>query len=227
MPEFIGAPPNCRPECVANSECPPLLACINRKCQNPCVQVCGINAECRVISHSAICICPVGYTGDASIQCVKETAAFEAISPCTPSPCGPNAECREQPGAGACVCMTGYFGNPYEGCHPECIVNSDCPSNRACVRNKCIDPCPGTCATNADCQVVNHSPQCSCHPGYTGDPFNQCRLQRKYNNYYFLYIFKISNDVRLSSLFVFSTRKCSFKSLPTLALWSEQSVPNI
>lgn len=179
MPEYIGAPPNCRPECVANSECAPQLACINRKCQNPCERACGTNAECRVVSHSPICICPEGYRGDASVQCSPVSMVPEVVSPCTPSPCGTNAECREQLGAGACICIAGYFGNPYEGCHPECLVNSDCPSNKACTRNKCIDPCPGTCAVNADCQVVNHSPLCTCRQGYVGDPFTQCHLKRK------------------------------------------------
>lgn len=180
MPEFIGSPPSCRPECVTNSECAPQMACINRKCQNPCLQACGLSAECRVVSHTPICLCPEGFTGDASVQCIQNLIYSESTSPCTPSPCGANAECREQSGAGACVCIRGYFGNPYVSCHPECLVNSDCPSNKACTRNKCIDPCPGTCAANADCQVVYHFPQCTCRQGYTGDPFSQCTVARKF-----------------------------------------------
>lgn len=180
MPDFIGSPPNCRPECVSNNECSQQLACINKKCQNPCIQACGSNAECRVVSHTAACVCPEGYTGDAAIQCtLNALAPIETLSPCSPSPCGSNAECRENTGAGACVCISGYFGDPYEGCRPECIVNSDCPSNRACTRNKCTDPCPGTCAINADCQVVNHSPLCTCRPMYTGDPFRYCTIKGK------------------------------------------------
>lgn len=98
----------------------------------------------------------------------------EIRTPCTPSPCGANAQCREQNGAGACSCLPEYIGNPYEGCRPECVLNSDCPSNRACIRNKCQDPCPGTCGQNADCQVVNHLPSCTCISGFTGDPFRYC-----------------------------------------------------
>lgn len=98
----------------------------------------------------------------------------EHISPCIPSPCGANAVCREQNNAGSCVCLPEYYGNPYENCRPECVVNPDCPSNKACVRNKCVDPCPGTCGLNAECQVVTHVPQCSCWPSYTGDPFRHC-----------------------------------------------------
>lgn len=95
-------------------------------------------------------------------------------TPCSPSPCGLNALCKERNNAGACVCIENYIGNPYEGCRPECTVNSDCPSNKGCVNNKCEDPCPGSCGTNAECQVVNHVPLCTCYSGYTGDPFRYC-----------------------------------------------------
>lgn len=106
----------------------------------------------------------------------------ELKNPCQPSPCGINAVCKERNGAGSCVCLPDYTGNPYEACRPECIVNSDCPANKACIRSKCQDPCPGTCGQFANCQVISHLPTCTCIDGYTGDPFNYCRIlpqQRK------------------------------------------------
>jgi len=60
------------------------------------------------------------------------------------------------------------------------MVSSECPQDKACVRKKCIDPCPGTCGSNGRCQVVNHNPICSCPPGYNGDPFIRCFKERKY-----------------------------------------------
>ena len=173
---FIGAPPNCRPECVSNSECVSHLACINQKCRDPCPGTCGSNAQCRVVSHSPTCVCLPGYYGDPFSQCLIQQAApiEEHLNPCEPSPCGANAVCREQNGAGSCTCLPEYIGNPYEGCRPECVLNTDCPSNKACMRNKCRDPCPGTCGQNADCQVVNHLPSCTCRVGYTGNPFQYC-----------------------------------------------------
>ena len=60
-------------------------------------------------------------------------------------------------------------------CRPECLLGSDCPSNQACVNQRCVDPCPGTCASNSDCRVVNHSPVCSCAAGFTGNAFSDCR----------------------------------------------------
>lgn len=175
LPDFTGSPPNCRPECVTSSECASHLACINQKCKDPCPGLCGANAECRVISHTPTCLCSVGYTGDPFTQClVLRDPEPEYIDPCNPSPCGANAICREQHGAGSCQCIPEHFGNPYEGCRPECILNSDCPSHKACVNNKCRDPCPGTCGQNAECYVVNHLPSCNCIVGYTGDPYRVC-----------------------------------------------------
>lgn len=67
-----------------------------------------------------------------------------------------------------------YIGNPYTGCRPECVLNTDCPRDRACVRNQCQDPCPGTCATNAVCNVINYTPMCSCPTGFEGNAFVMC-----------------------------------------------------
>lgn len=105
---------------------------------------------------------------------ISEQRPPEPSTPCIPSPCGPNAVCREQNGAGSCTCLPEYFGDPYQECRPECLVNSDCPSNKACVNNKCRDPCPGTCGINADCRVISHVPSCTCLPSYTGNPFVSC-----------------------------------------------------
>lgn len=97
-------------------------------------------------------------------------------NPCNPSPCGANALCKERNGAGSCICLPEYFGDPYTGCRPECITNTDCDRSRACVNNKCTDPCVGTCGINAECKVINHSPSCSCISGYTGDPGSRCNI---------------------------------------------------
>ena len=66
------------------------------------------------------------------------------------------------------------MGNP-PYCKPECMRNSDCKLDSACVTgNKCSDPCTDNCGLNTDCKVVNHRPVCACLPGYTGDPFVNC-----------------------------------------------------
>jgi hypothetical protein len=68
--------------------------------------------------------------------------------PCVPSPCGPNAQCREVNGHEACTCLVGYVGAP-PNCRPECVLNAECPSNKACIQQRCGDPCSGACGYNA------------------------------------------------------------------------------
>lgn len=93
------------------------------------------------------------------------------LDPCQPSPCGPNTECRN----GVCSCINGYHGDPNLGCRPECVYNADCPSDKGCQKNKCINPCIGTCGVNAICDVMNHIPMCSCPKGMVGNAFVECR----------------------------------------------------
>lgn len=95
-------------------------------------------------------------------------------NPCTPNPCGPNSQCQAVSGQAECGCLSNMIGSA-PNCRPECILNSDCPASSACVNQKCVDPCPGTCGSNSECRVVNHSPVCSCAAGFTGNAFNDCR----------------------------------------------------
>lgn len=115
---------------------------------------------------------------------ISDPIPQEYLNPCVPSPCGVNAICKEQNGAGSCICLPEYIGNPYESCRPECTVNSDCVSNKACMMNKCKDPCPGTCGQNAECHVVNHLPVCTCFNGYNGDPFRYCSIVLPQGNFF-------------------------------------------
>lgn len=193
QPNYIGAPPNCRPECTIHQDCVSNQACIREKCQDPCAGSCGLNAICTVRNHVANCVCIEGYIGDPFALCqvapqppckkflpnvnvqLNVFTIYLAIppqrdDPCDPSPCGYNAQCRD----GLCVCLSDYHGDPYSGCRPECVLNSDCSRDKACIRSKCTDPCPGTCASNAICEVFNHVPMCSCPRGMEGNAFVQC-----------------------------------------------------
>jgi hypothetical protein len=97
----------------------------------------------------------------------------ESGNPCVPSPCGPYSVCRDIGDVPACSCLQGYVGRS-PNCRPECVINAECPGNLACFCEKCTDPCPGSCGSHALCQVVNHVAQCSCYPGYHGDPYTDC-----------------------------------------------------
>lgn len=94
-------------------------------------------------------------------------------NPCQPSPCGPNAVCQVLSGAPSCSCLPQFIGIPPK-CRPECVSNSECPSQQACINQKCRDPCPGSCGKNAECRTVSHTPMCVCAGDFTGDPFIQC-----------------------------------------------------
>lgn len=94
-------------------------------------------------------------------------------NPCKPSPCGPFSNCRVTNEHAVCSCQINYVGAP-PNCKPECVVSTECAQDKACINQKCADPCPGTCGQNARCQVVNHNPICSCAPSFTGDPFSRC-----------------------------------------------------
>lgn len=126
------------------------------------------------------------------VACVVSVAAPVApVNPCEPSPCGPYSLCRTVNGHAVCSCQPNYIGAP-PSCRPECLVSADCPQDRACINQKCTDPCPGTCGVNARCQVVNHNPICSCPPGFSGDPFAQCaRDQSKVPSVYCLSFYPI------------------------------------
>ena len=95
--------------------------------------------------------------------------------PCAPSPCGPNSLCQEAGNNAVCSCRPGYFGSPPD-CRPECVSNAECSPQKACINQKCEDPCPGTCGQNAECRIINHNPICSCTAGYTGDAYSRCQI---------------------------------------------------
>lgn len=176
QPSFEGSPPQCRRECTTSDDCPSDKTCMNFKCKDPCPGSCGINTVCTVRLHSPMCSCQDGYSGDAFTSCFPKREK-EPLDPCNPTPCGSNARCKMfKNGAAACICEIGYFGNPYEACRPECVINADCPFNKACLKNKCEDPCPGVCGASATCEVINHVPSCNCAPGYTGNPYAYCHI---------------------------------------------------
>lgn len=203
-PSYIGSPPGCRPECVVSSECSIDKACVNQKCTDPCPGICGTNANCRVNNHSPICSCQTGYTGNPFTRCyvLPRKSTFVTIhkdlnlifnilfystsapqqdvpaiiNPCVPSPCGPRSQCQAINNVPSCSCLTDSFGSP-PNCRPECTINSDCTSNKACINEKCKDPCPGACGFEARCNVINHTPTCTCNEGYIGDSFSSCHLK--------------------------------------------------
>lgn len=136
------------------------------------------NVKIYLLLNSLYCYTVVNLRNSDLLICFYNLTAISDIPslPCHPSPCGLNAICTERSGAGSCTCPPEFVGDPYVSCRPECVQNSDCPHSKACINNKCKNPCTGACGLNAECQVFNHQPTCSCVTGYTGDPLNSCHI---------------------------------------------------
>lgn len=174
----------CPGPCGIGAECnvirhSPICACRQRYTGDPfsrCFPIPGENVSLRIyparriIYHIEI---PVFLHSPLITLFLESPPALVLYNPCVPSPCGPNAECRDANGIPSCSCSPNYIGSP-PNCRPECTVNSDCSPSQACMREKCRDPCPGSCGILAQCTVMNHVPVCNCIEGYTGDPFNNC-----------------------------------------------------
>lgn len=111
-----------------------------------------LHSDCRVINHNPICSCPPNLVGDPLVRCIlderDEPPIPKPLNPCYPSPCGLYAECRPIGNSPSCSCLPNYFGSP-PNCRPECVVNSDCSSDKSCIAERCRNPCEGSCGFNS------------------------------------------------------------------------------
>ncbi|CAH0767615.1 unnamed protein product [Bemisia tabaci] len=106
----------------------------------------------------------------------RAIVAAQSSDPCSPNPCGTNTQCNVVGNRPVCSCLSGYWGDPLRYCQRgECSGSEDCPHSKVCRDYRCVDPCVGQCGNNADCNVRNHIPVCSCPAQYTGDPLISCR----------------------------------------------------
>ena len=128
---------------------------------------------------------PAPFLFDSHLFLAVEPIIAE-VDPCNPNPCGPNSNPPRQIGDRCdCSCLPEMIGSP-PNCRPECVINSDCTSDKACINRKCQDPCPGLCGVNAYCNVRNHVPICICNQGYIGDPFSNCYTPPSKTTIFFL-----------------------------------------
>ena len=134
------------------------------------------------------------------------------IDPCNSDPCGPFSLCRPQDTFVACSCLPGHIGSP-PNCRPECRIHSECASNLVCINNKCRDPCPGACGSNAECEVINHNAVCRCQQGHEGDPFVGCRrvTTREYSMIFLRHVIHFQYEYKPTYVFPSSRVKCSGK----------------
>lgn len=151
--------------------------------------------------HVAQCLCRSGYEGDPRQGCTSVHRVDSCLDESCPiglscideqcgdfcqrhRPCGVNALCEVKDTRPlvtvVCRCPTGFAGNASTHClplvPPECKVDADCPTTKACIRGSCQNWCilqPG-CGHNAHCTMTSHRVSCLCPEGYTGDPSVGC-----------------------------------------------------
>ena len=66
---------------------------------------------------------------------------------------------------------------PFTFFHPsvQCQRDEDCPYDKTCKSNECVDPCPLTiCGSRAECKPERHKGICVCRPGLQGNPYVSC-----------------------------------------------------
>lgn len=163
--------------------------CTNNRCIDPCVGLCGVNANCVTRNHIGTCTCLPGHVGDPFSGChVADPRTYLSslfVSPlfifyffydedilikyirynveaaCKPSPCGENTQCEVINEVPVCTCLPGYRGSPLAGCRHECESDHECSHHLACSSSfRCESPCK--CGENAECQVINHQAKCTC-----------------------------------------------------------------
>lgn len=187
-------------ECRSDSDCTDDKSCVNTNCVNPCLlsDPCASNAECYATNHVTNCRCRSGYYGNPSERCLvigcysnsdcpddHACINMQCVDPCLRDrPCSSRAECRAQNHISVCRCPPQYSGNPYVNCQPieepECRQDGDCPTQLACLNQKCQDPCPVIypCQDPAECTVLPTFPvrtmACVCPSGYVSSGSSTC-----------------------------------------------------
>lgn len=59
----------------------------------------------------------------------------------------------------------------------ECNVDQDCPYDKSCISQHCLNPCTHgsvQCGKSATCSVHYHRASCECPKGTQGDPMISC-----------------------------------------------------
>lgn len=163
----------------------PFTECKRAPPKDPCFpNPCRVNGICRVINGQASCTypeCVVNADCGSTRVCINQ----HCVDPCIGA-CGINAVCNVINHQPRCSCPPGYVGSPYERCvaqqdppppRPECITDDECTNDKACINQKCLNPCQyehGLCGINAECRVQKHRPICVCLEGFTGSGRTGC-----------------------------------------------------
>lgn len=180
-------------DCLTDSDCPSLAACINSRCKNPCEQpsVCGINAECIPIGHTASCRCPARTKEDSNHNCIpiecldnndcgqdKSCIDSKCQNPCSLSNvCGEKAICTPINHQGVCTCRPGTTGDPRLGCVAVqyCAEDTQCPSGLKCYNGLCTSICSNARECIEDQLCIQGICQPTCKSNSTCPQYQFCQ----------------------------------------------------
>lgn len=184
--------------CRSDDECSGTHSCINKQCVPVCnYDTCGQNADCFGVNHRAICECRPGLTGDPKVSCIQVGCRSDSecpldracinskcVNPCEETAsCDINEICNVYYHRPECTCKPGFISDIEKGCIVQdeiCHSDGDCPTQTACIRGECLNPCNITqpCGVNSICKVLDTLPVrtmvCDCLPGYQGNAAVQC-----------------------------------------------------
>ena len=157
-----------------DGDCPSQHACIDQRCQNPCIvrNPCSGAQKCVVTDSLPIrtvgCVCPDGSVAGPQGECVRGNCEFMAQYVLI---------FRKRKDLNLC-----YITQPKHlpisvTATPECFRHEDCRNSEVCHTGSCINACiVKDCADNAICSTTVHDIACKCRPGFTGDGHVRCSL---------------------------------------------------
>uniref|UniRef100_A0A182M1U8 EGF-like domain-containing protein n=1 Tax=Anopheles culicifacies TaxID=139723 RepID=A0A182M1U8_9DIPT len=168
----------CVKSCRQAKDCGCGQTCHRGKCRTKCNPG---NCPAGLLCQNGACV--AGCRTSADCPSDRSCTNGKCVDPCADGKaCGKNALCQVSDHRSLCLCPDGFQGDPSVGCAQyECQTNDDCELDKKCASGKCINPCliPGACGLNAQCRVVNRQAQCSCTPGFFGNPRQECQPVQK------------------------------------------------
>lgn len=126
----------------------------------------------------------IGCRSNSECDSDKACVNGQCLNPCLENnPCARNANCFARNHQAECRCAEGFRGNPLTECRAiECEGNNDCPNDKRCINEQCVNPCvyENNCAMRAECIAQDHNAICKCIQGFVGNPYVSCSPEPKY-----------------------------------------------
>lgn len=119
-------------------------------------RICGPKAKCTNLPGSFKCTCEAGLIGTPPRMPCK--------APCEDVKCGAHAYCKAEENEAFCICEEGWTFLPSD-ISKGCVDINECDASHGPS---------GLCGVNAHCHNKDGGFECSCPPGFSGDPSRQC-----------------------------------------------------